>query len=40
VFGAQDAVDQQREDLIGKIERQLKDTSKLDTLFCIHWRGT
>lgn len=38
VFDAQDAIDQQREDLIGKIEKQLKHTSETRTLFTIRWR--
>jgi hypothetical protein len=35
---AQDAIDLQREDLIGKIEKQLKHTSEVQTLFSIRWR--
>ena len=38
LFDAQDAIDQQREDLIGKIEKQLKHTSEVRTLFTIRWR--
>lgn len=37
LFDAQDAIDQQREDLIGKIEKQLKHTSTVQTLFTIRW---
>ncbi|MDI6451448.1 SNF2-related protein [Anaerobaca lacustris] len=37
LFDAQDAIDQQREELIGKIERQLKHTSTVQTLFTIQW---
>ena len=38
LFDAQDAIDQQREDLIGKIEKQLMHTSEVRTLFTIRWR--
>ncbi len=38
LFDAQDAIDQQREDLIGKIEKQLKHTSTVQALFTIRWR--
>jgi adenine-specific DNA-methyltransferase len=38
LFDAQDAIDQQREDLIGKIEKQLKHTSSVQDLFTIRWR--
>ena len=38
LFDAQDAIDQQREDLIGKIEKQLKHSSTVQTLFTIRWR--
>ncbi|MDD4622736.1 MAG: DEAD/DEAH box helicase, partial [Kiritimatiellae bacterium] len=38
LFDAQDAIDQQREDLIGKIEKQLKHTSNVKALFTIRWR--
>lgn len=38
LFDAQDAIDGQREELIGKIEKQLKHTSNVQTLFTIHWR--
>ncbi len=38
LFDAQDAIDQQREDLIGKIEKQLKHSSETQTLFTIRWR--
>lgn len=40
LFDAQDAIDQQREDLIGKIEKQLKHTNAVKTLFAIRWRLT
>jgi hypothetical protein len=35
---AQDAIDQQPEDLIGKIEKQLKHSSDTQPLFTIRWR--
>ena len=38
LFDAQDAIDQQREDLIGKIEKQLKHTHSVRTLFAVRWR--
>jgi hypothetical protein len=38
LFDAQDAIDQQREDLIGKIEKQLKHRSETQPLFTIRWR--
>ena len=38
LFDAQDAIDQQREELIGKIEKQLKHTSTTQTLFTVRWR--
>ena len=38
LFDAQDAIDTQREELIGKIEKQLKHTSAAQTLFAIRWR--
>jgi adenine-specific DNA-methyltransferase len=38
LFDAQDAIDHQREDLIGKIEKQLKHTSAVKELFTIRWR--
>ncbi len=38
LFDAQDAIDQQREELIGKIEKQLKHTSAVQILFAIRWR--
>ncbi len=38
LFDAQDAIDHQREDLIGKIEKQLKHTSSLQTIFSLRWR--
>ena len=39
-FDAQDAIDQQRENLIGKIEKQLKHTYGVKALFAIRWRLT
>jgi SNF2 family DNA or RNA helicase len=39
LFDAQDAIDHQREDLIGKIEKQLKHTSSTQVLFAIRWGG-
>ncbi len=38
LFDAQDAIDRQREDLIGKIEKQLKHRSETQPLFTIRWR--
>jgi len=38
LFDAQDAIDQHREDLIGKIEKQLKHTYGVKVLFAIRWR--
>ncbi len=38
LFDAQDAIDTQREELIGKIEKQLKHTSTVQALFTIRWR--
>ena len=38
LFDAQDAIDQQREELIGKIEKQLKHSSETQPLFTIRWR--
>jgi adenine-specific DNA-methyltransferase len=38
LFDAQDAIDKQREDLIGKIEKQLKHTSAIQVLFTVRWR--
>jgi hypothetical protein len=38
LFDAQDAIDQQREALIGKIEKQLKHRSDTQPLFTIRWR--
>jgi ERCC4-related helicase len=38
LFDAQDAIDKQREELIGKIEKQLKHTSTVQALFTIRWR--
>ena len=38
LFDAQDAIDQQREELIGKIEKQLKHTYGVKALFAIRWR--
>ncbi|MFA4943866.1 MAG: SNF2-related protein [Lentisphaeria bacterium] len=38
LFDAQDAIDQQREELIGKIEKQLKHTSDVQTLFTLRWK--
>lgn len=37
LLDAQNAMDQQREDLIGKIEKQLKHTSTIQTMFAIRW---
>jgi adenine-specific DNA-methyltransferase len=37
LFEAQDAIDQQREDLIGKIEGKLQQVSNTASLFTIHW---
>ena len=38
LFAAQDAIDHQREDLIGKIEKQLKHMNVVKTLFTLRWR--
>jgi len=38
LFDAQDAIDTQREELIGKIEKQLKHSSTVQALFTIRWR--
>lgn len=35
---AESAIDYQREDLIAKIEKQLKYTHSVRTLFTIRWR--
>lgn len=40
LFDAQDAIDQQREDLIGKIEKQLKHRRTVQPLFTLRWRVT
>ncbi|MHB8968823.1 MAG: SNF2-related protein [Pirellulaceae bacterium] len=37
LFNAQDSIDAQREDLIGKVEEKLKQTSSIHTLFTIRW---
>lgn len=37
LFDAQDAIDLQREELIGKIEKQLQRTCAVKTLFTIRW---
>jgi len=37
LFNAQDSIDAQREDLIGKVEKKLKQTSSVHTLFTIRW---
>jgi superfamily II DNA or RNA helicase len=37
LFNAQDSIDAQREDLIGKVEEKLKQTSSVHTLFTIRW---
>jgi len=38
LFDAQDAIDQQREELIGKIEKQLKHRSETQALFTMRWK--
>lgn len=38
LFEAQDAIDQQRESLIGKIEGKLEQSAKLAPLFTLRWR--
>lgn len=38
LFNAQDAVDQQREELIGKIEKQLRHSHRVQTLFTVKWK--
>jgi adenine-specific DNA-methyltransferase len=37
LFDAQDAIDQQREELIGKIEKQLRHSNVVQPLFAIRW---
>lgn len=37
LFDAQDAIDKQREELIGKIEKQLMHTSTIQPLFTVRW---
>jgi adenine-specific DNA-methyltransferase len=37
LFDAQDAIDGQREELIGKIEKQLKHTNSTQSLFTVRW---
>ena len=38
LFDARDAIDQQREDLIGKIEGSLKQRTATHGLFTLRWR--
>ncbi len=38
LFDAQDAIDLQREELIGKIEKQLTHTNTVQSLFTIRWK--
>ena len=40
LFDAQDAIDQQREELIGKIEKQLHHSTRLHPVFGLRWRVT
>ena len=40
LFDAQDAIDRQREELIGKIEKQLRHTQDVKAVFTIRWRLT
>ncbi|MBL4702394.1 MAG: DEAD/DEAH box helicase [Phycisphaeraceae bacterium] len=40
LFEAQDAIDMQREELIGKIEKQLTQSNTVQTLFTIRWMIT
>jgi hypothetical protein len=40
LFEAQDAIDQQREDLIGKIEGKLQQITNLAHIFTIRWSAT
>jgi hypothetical protein len=37
LFEAQDAIDQQREDLIGKIEGKLQQAASIQSLFAVRW---
>jgi len=37
LFDAQDAIDRQREELIGKIEKQLKQTRRVNVIYSIRW---
>lgn len=38
LFEAQDAIDRQRDDLIGKIEQQLRGSHRLEMLLTVNWR--
>ena len=38
LFDAQDSIDQQREELIGKIEKQLQHSYEAITIFAIRWK--
>ncbi|MFA4987142.1 MAG: DEAD/DEAH box helicase, partial [Candidatus Brocadiia bacterium] len=38
LFVAQDAIDAQRDELIGRIEKQLHQRHSLETLFAFRWR--
>ena len=37
LFDAQDRIDEQRDGLIGKIEKQLRQRQSLETLFVVRW---
>ncbi|MAX23602.1 MAG: hypothetical protein CMJ19_03775 [Phycisphaeraceae bacterium] len=37
LFDAQDAINQQREELIAKIEKQLKQSNSIQSLYTIRW---
>jgi adenine-specific DNA-methyltransferase len=37
LFDAQDAIDQQRDGLIGKIEKQMRQRHNGQPLFLLHW---
>jgi len=40
LFDAQDAIDIQRDELIGRIEKQLRQRHALKSLFAVRWRLT
>ena len=38
LYDAQDSIDEQRDELIGKIEMQLKQRQSVQALFCVRWK--